>query len=407
MRKILTALLLMGFSVSAYAENVLSNTDHIVTAVTQAITILGGTVGPGGTYVDQTCKSGYSTNTNPFSVPVDAAGCEFYNGSVMTTSTFVDPSTLITNSQNGSFTFYSNSSATPANHAPYSILNQSSTGYGLGYDQQNYSALEANDQIYMMAFCGGPRAGDYPPIAFSTILPSSSGIPNIPDGSLGCGYGTGIEFSMTPGYKGFATGSPSGTTEAMSGVYSVLKTNHPTWSYADIKAALRQNADSWSAGYASYHTSPLGFGYGNIDYDKANAVASNTVNCATALTGAGSGLCLQAPGMAVVNHQYYATITLYPFVTTRRAKEVVYIGGTWPAASTGNELTAAQIASAGGTKIIDDGGATGVQAFTYAPAATGSATFTVLTLDASGNGSRVETFSQISESFVVGTGCFQ
>lgn len=387
----------------AHAENVLSNTDHIVTAVTQAITILGGTVGAGGTYVDQTCKTNYSTNTVPApSQPVgylgvDPAGCLYWNGSAVTSTTFWPFATLIAASTNPGAALYANNSAALENAAPYSVLNQSSTGYTLqSLDQQNYATLAANNQVYVMAFCGSPLAGDYPPVMASTILPSLSTIANTPDGGSGCGYGSGIEFSMTPGYKGFATGTPSGTTEAMSGVYSVLKTNHPTWTYRDIKAALRQTADSWGAGYATYHASPLGFGYGNINYDAANALSGT------------SAIYLQAPGMAVNNYGQYAQITLYPFVTTRRAKEVVYVGGTWPAASTLNEMEAAQIVAAGGTKIYDDGGASGIQTFDYAPAASGSATFTVLTLDSSGNGSRVESFSRIAETFTnVGSQCHQ
>jgi len=255
----------------------------------------------------------------------------------------------------------------------------------------------AADAIYVMAYCGQPVTGDYPGVASSTILPSLAALPQIPvGGGGGCGYQVGIEFSMTADYKGFATSSPSGTTEAMSGVLAMMRLSHPTWTWGDIKGALRQTTDAWSAGYAAKHTSPaLSFGYGNINYDAATAVAST------------SAIYLQPPGFSVQNHGYYVTVTLYPYMSTRRSKEVVYIGGSWPASSSVNVMTAAQIASAGGTKVFDDAGATGVQTFTYAPAATGSATLTAITLDGSGNGSRVESFTQSAQSFVVGTACLQ
>ncbi len=356
----------------ASGPNVLSNTDHIVGDATVAISILGGS-----NTVDQTCPTGSTSGVSCFSVGGP---------------TFVSQGLLVTYATDAITTHYSAGTATPVNHAPYGILNTSSTGYNLFYDQQNYNILEAAPALSVMAFCGGPGTdGAYPPIAMSTILPNTTG----PLSSNVCGYALGIEFSMTAGYKGFDTGSPSSTTEAMSGVFAVLAANHPTWTLFDAKGALRQTASNWSGGYISYNASGPGFGFGNIDYDSANAIAST------------ASIFLQSPGMQLINHGYYLTIVLYPFLTTRRAKEVVYIGGTWPAASAGNELTAAQIAAAGGTKIVDDGGATGAQAFSYAPAVTGSAVFTALTLDASGNGSRIESFNSVAESFVVGIACLQ
>ena len=371
-RTLFLSLILACAPVFASGPNVLSNTDHIVSDVTAAISILSGS-----NTVDQTCPTGTTPGVSCFSVGGPG---------------FVSALMLPSYATNSVITNYLAGTATPANHAPYGVLNQSSTGYDLALDQSNYNALESAPALFVMAFCGGPGSdGAYPPIAMSTILPNTTG----PLSGNTCGYATGIEFSMTAGYKGFATGSPSGTTEAFSGVYAVLAANHPTWTWGDVKSALRQTASNWSGGYTAFNASGPGFGFGNIDYDSANAISST------------ASIYLQSPGMQLLNHGHYLTIVLYPFLTTRRAKEVVYIGGTWPAASTGNELTAAQIASAGGTKIIDDGGATGTQSFTYAPAATGSAVFTALTLDASGNGSRVESFNSVSQSFVVGSACLQ
>jgi hypothetical protein len=380
MKKLL-ALLLFAVAAHASGPNVLSNTDHIVSDVQNAITILGGTLGVGGIIVDQTCPTG---------------GAGFHPGSTCGgTNSFVTPGTLFAGyADNLSILQYSAGTASTTNNAPYGILNQSSTGYSLAAnDQATYNTLETAAALYVMAYCGFPVAGDYPPIASSTILPSNAGTPETPVNGFGCGWQYGIEFSMTPNYKGFDTSSPSGTTEALSGVFAVLKANHSSWTWGDIKGALRQTASNWSTTYVAENPSPLGFGFGNIDYDTANA-----------LSGTGA-IFLQGPGFALVNNGYYATLTLYPFVSTRRAKEVIYVGGTWPAASTLNEMTAAQVAAAGGTKIVDDGGATGAQSFIYAPPVTGSATFTAITLDSSGNGSRVESFEQITASFTVGSAC--
>lgn len=359
----------------ASGPNVLSNTSHFVLDISGAISILGGSA-----IVDQTCPSG---------------GAGYSPGSSCgTTNSFVPPQVFPGYAVNGALSFYSANTSTPiVNHEPYGIISQSSTGYNLAmYDQDNYNTLVANSTLYNTAYCGGPSSGDaYPPIAVATILPNnfSSLASNL------CGYATGIEFSMSVGYKGFDTGSASGTTASMAGVFQVLATNHPTWTWGDIKGSLRQTASNWSTGYTAFNSSGPAFGFGNINYDSANAISST------------ASIFLQAPGMAIDNHQYYVSITIYPFVTTRRAKEVVYIGGTWPSASSVNELTAAQISSAGGTKIFDDGGATGAQTFSYAPAASGNATFTALTLDSSGNGSRVESYNLVTESFLIGTSCLQ
>ncbi len=369
------------FSTIAVASgpNVLSNTDHIVGSVQQAISILGGT-----NIVDQTCPSGTTPGVSCFT----AGGPDFLSNTVM-----------IANAVNSNVQEFlggtATSTGTPNAHVPYQVLNQSSTGYTLAQiDQNAYADLITNNQIYEMAYCGGPASGDlYPPIAASNILPNTTGALV----SNQCGYATGIEFSMLAGYKGFATGTPSGTTEAMSGVLAVLGANHPTWSFADIKGALRQTASNWVNGYTPIAT-PAGvnsFGFGNIDYDAANAIGST------------ASIFLQGPGMRIVNHQYFAAITLYPFRSTRRVKEVIYVGGTWPAASTVNELTAAQITAAGATLVFTSNGSDLEPAFTYAPAASGTAVFRALTLDASGNGSRLESFSASSQTFLVGSACLQ
>jgi hypothetical protein len=381
MRKIVFLLLLVS-TAHAAGPSVLEDTTHVIGDIVTAITTVGGTVGSGGSLVDSTCAS----NGTGFN---GVAPCGATGSFVFPPSVFV-PYAINT----GNNYFNSSALTVPVNHAPYTLMSESSQGWGLNLvDQQNYTALQANGILFNMAYCGAPVAGDYPPVASSTILPSSSSIPAYSGTAWNCAYAPGIEFSMTLGYKGLDTASPSGTTASMTGLFAALKQAHPTWTWNDIKAAFRQTADGWSTGYAALHSSPLGFGYGNINYDAANALASS------------SSIFLQAPGMTAVNYGYYVMVILYPFMQTRRSREVVYVGGTWPAPNTGNELTAAQIAGASGTKIFDNAGATGIQGFSYSPSVSGSTVLTALTLDSSGNGSRVESFSQIAETFLLGTAC--
>lgn len=369
MKKLLALLFLLSTCGWAASPTILSNTDHAAGDIQAAITALSGPT----IAVDQTCATGTSPPCEP-------------------TVQFVNPTTFVGYATNTGQTEYQAGTATVRNSAPYAVITQSSTGYSLsGYEQTVYGSLQSGNILYNMPYCNGANADPAPPIAMSTVLPNNA----IPSGGAQCQAMTGVEFSITLGYKGFDTSSPSGTAASMAGVFAVMKQNHPTWTWGDIKGALRQTASNWATGYAAnaVNGGVRGFGFGNINYDSANAIPN---------TGS---IYLQASGMGIANFGYYAIITLYPFLTSRRSKEVVYIGGTWPAASSGNELTATQVTAAGGTKVIDDAGATGAQSFTYIPAASGNATFTVLTLDASGNASRVESFSQIAQSFVVGSAC--
>ena len=366
---------LMLASVSAWAaisSNVLNSSDHAAIEGTLGNSVFGITL-----IVDDTCA-----------LPIIGSPCNVnYAGPEMIPAandasiaqTIVYPGTPAT------------STGTPNPHVPYGVMNFSYSGYGIGSDQQNYSLLEAGDAVFIWPFCTSGGAQAYPPVVMSNALLNTSASSGL------CSYAYGIEFSITSGYLGLSTDDASDVSASLATVFAAMANAHPSWTWGDVKGALRQTASNWAAGYATI-ASPGGvpsLGYGNINYAAA-----------VALSGP-SALYLQPPGMAVQNHGYYASITVYPFPQTRRARERIYIGGTWPAASSSNELTAAQVSAAGGTIIYDSGGATGAQSFSYAPVASGSATFTAITLDASGNGSRIESFAQSTQSFVVGTACFQ
>jgi hypothetical protein len=409
------------------AQNILNNSDHVsVDAYTAVFNLANPSIFyvPGGIYVDQTCISG---SGSPGSAACSINGAEH----------FVEPATLIADATNPSAALYraGDNSGRSYHHTPYAVLNQSSGGYSLAGDEQaNYAAIEAASLIYVFAYCGRPVAGDYPPVAFSTVLPNI--IPAQPLGTTGCGYAQGIEFSVPvdagvynqcvqprnaannpncvwtpcPSLKNGQTcdgtryanaapldvESPSATTEALSGVMAVLKRNHPSWTWGDVKSVLRTTASCWNSGYAVLcgSGSSTGFGYGNVNFLAANSYTGT--------------IYLQPPGMrlstpTISGNAATYTVTLYPFLQTRRVGEAVYVGGTWPSPASGcggstcNEYTAAQIAAAGGRACVSNGTAV-TPTFTCKVSLPSqgaiyvTSTFVALTLDVNGNGSRVESF---------------
>jgi hypothetical protein len=299
-----------------------------------------------------------------------------------------------------------NGSATDAPVYPrvaYQVINQSSSSSIslTAVDRQNYAALVASSMVYSMAYCGSPNAGDYPPVALVTVLPNNAPA-NAALARAFCGYASGIEFSIpvtsgtwTPINKETGRGdvsSPSATTEFMTAVLAALKYNHPSWTWGDVKAVLRITASNWRTGYAAYNSSGPAFGYGNLNYVSANAYSGT--------------IYLQPPGMTLAGRGDYATITLYPFLQTRRHHEAVYIvalGFSMPPAENGNEYTRAEIAalvSAGHlSAITTNAGQTRMPRLVYTPAAGAAFRFIALTEDASGNASRAETFSVQSFDF--------
>jgi|HubBroStandDraft_6_1064221.scaffolds.fasta_scaffold46327_2 hypothetical protein len=280
---------------------------------------------------------------------------------------------------------------------PYQLINQSSTSSTsiTSLDQQNYAALVASSIVYSIAYCGSPNAADYPPVAFVTVLPNNAPS-NTALGESRCGYAPGIEFSIpvtggtwTPINNHTGSGdvsSPSATTEFMTAVLAALKYNHSNWTWGDIKSVLRITASNWPTGYAVYNSSGPAFGYGNLNYVDANAYSGT--------------IYLQPPGMTLASHGNSVTITLYPFLQSRRRHESVYIvatGFSMPAPENGNEYTRAEIASLvnGGhlTTVTTNAGRAAIPTLDYAPSVSATFQFIAFTEDAAGNASRAETFS--------------
>lgn len=288
-------------------------------------------------------------------------------------------------------TIHSLSNGAGVNHAPYLIGHDCLQWNGNQAPLEGGTIGAATGTTYAAAVASGgvvvapgPSSGTNSALQQLNASIMTVTSPDSGDANRGTG-GYGLEFFLSTSYLGLTTNTDSADVGNLSGIAAAVAFAHSGYNAFDVHAALRQTASGWSNGWTK------AAGYGTVNYSTAS--------------GSISTVYLQPPNMVIQNLGYYAQITLYPFRTTRRVKEVVYIGGTWPAASAGNELTAAQIAAAGGTLIYTSNGTDVIPQFSYAPAASGTATFYALTLDASGNGSRIELYEATPETFVVGTSC--
>lgn len=339
MRAVLFGVLFVSTPVFA-APNVLNNSIHAADAIRSAVSILASGVLDGAIVVDVTSLD----NTFDSSLVTDAANTTRVN--------------------------YSSANNAPTNHAPYTVVTSSFGGFGTASNEPgNYGDIIAEGLIDNWAYV--PTT----PLPISTPPPIA--VTNISRSFQPLETGGGVEYAMTSGYKGFDTSSPSGTTASFAGLLAVMKYNHPTWLWGDVKAALRQTATNWATGYD--HTA---FGYGNVDYDAATAVASP------------AALYLQPPGVALSAVGNMLSITLYPFRQTRRAFEAVYIiplAYAWPVK---NEYVAADIVASGAVLLYTSSGADVIprgSVLMTQPA--GDYYVIAFTTDGAGAYSRVEPFS--------------
>jgi len=293
------------------------------------------------------------------------------------------PSSVLADSSNPSASLVSVASGLPANHATYQVLNASFCCFKPASDFANYVTLEGQSSVFAQPVAVGVGgqlpSGTAPPVLMVTASSSNSS-----DG----GTGWGVEFALSASYLGLNTSEDSWDSAAVAGFLAALEYEHPTFNLFDVKGALRQTAGNWSTGYA-YNA----FGFGSIDFASANAVSST------------SSIYLQGPGIAITNHGYYASITLYPFRQTRRAHEVVYsctAGYSWPVK---NEYALSDVTGGCGTLIYTSNGTDVTPTFTYAPVSSGTVTLIAFTTDGAGEYSRVEPYSPQSQSFLVGTAC--
>jgi hypothetical protein len=411
--------LFVACAAAADPPSILNNTDHIVDAALNDLKVLGipfsnrsGPSASGPLAVNQTCATGGTSNP-----------C--FSGRPETN--FLDRAVMIARAGDVTRAEYGAASAEVVMpQVKYQIINQSSSGYALStYDQASYSALQSSGIVYAMAYCGAPRQDDYPPVAFVTVLPnfgsnpdfSRAGVtPEVQVGSSGCGYQSGIEFSIPWGYAPLSgpnsktdcnsnlkttldTCTPSSTTEAMSAILAALKTHHPNWTWGDVKSVLRSTASNWRTGYTAFNPAGPAFGYGNINYAAANSYTGS--------------IYLQPPGVAVQTRGSYGFVTLYPFVSSRRTGELLFAferPPVFPAATGNDEYTYTQIAalqrSYGGSLIYNSNGASGVQTCYFHPAKSATVYFVAFTLDnianpAASRYSRAEGFSTRSAVFTL------
>ena len=292
----------------------------------------------------------------------------------------VNNNNIIAASGNTGLTFNSIASGNPVNHAPYQVISSSFTPPP-NLDQNDYATLEAQGTLFSLPLVsrGTTAARQAPPII--GVISSSQ---NSSDG----GSTWGIEFGLSSSYLGLNTSDDSHTAPAVAGFLAALMYNHVGFNIFDVKASLRQTSGNWATGYDN-----TAFGFGFVNWAAANAIT---------LT---SALYLQGPGFQVTNHIYYASLVLYPFKSTRRANEAIYsvsAAYSWPVK---NEYTATDIAASGATLLYTSNGTDVTPTYTYSPGTSGAVTFVAFTLDGLGGYSRVESFSTVTTSLIVGTMC--
>jgi hypothetical protein len=345
MRKVLGVVILLAASGVHAAPNVLNNSAHAAGNIAPAINVvLGAGHVDTDIFVDMSSLSQTGADSNIVALATDTG-----------------------------HTNYSAANNAPTNHAPYALTSNSYSGWSPSTDQSAYATSIANGLASSWAFCPFPSAfpaGTPPPVVDTTILQTGSTCFS----SAGSG---GLEFNIPANYKGLDTSSPSGGTATFSGLLMGLKYNHPTWNWQDIKGALRQTASNWATGWAT------GTGFGDINYDTANAVASS------------SAIYLQGPLVNVTQTSGNTyTATLYPYRQTRRVNEAVYVVSTsysWPAK---NEYTLADITASGATLLYTSNGTDINPTFSFAlHLPVGNYYVMGFTLDGSGGYSRVDGYT--------------
>jgi|HubBroStandDraft_1064217.scaffolds.fasta_scaffold00140_43 hypothetical protein len=271
---------------------------------------------------------------------------------------------IVVDALNTAKTYYSMSEDSAVNHAPYSIVSNSFTGYTRGVEPAFYAVLSAHGLLDDWAYTRALPAGTPPPIYSAAIDDGARGV-----------TGPGVEFSLAPGYKGFDTKDLSSTVAGATAIFVAMKLDHPDWTWPDVKGALRQTASNWPHGYDA-----TGHGYGVIDYDSADAIKSATA------------LYLQPPIVTLTMHGRFARVTFYPFRQTRRKAEVLYAvppAYVWPVR---NEYTDADLRAAAAKLVYVSNDADVSPSFSYPASASRMLMVVALTTDGAGHYSRVESF---------------
>ena len=255
-----------------------------------------------------------------------------------------------------------------ARSAGATILSSSFSGWNYLLDSAGYQQLTANGMLHVYAY--EPRKPQPPeappPAAFATV------------NSIGRTTGGGIEFGVPADYmhgKG-QSASPSGVTAQVAGLMASLKYRHPSWNWFDVKAALRTTAANYPSGY-----DPHNYGYGVINFQKANAITNATQ------------LALFAPSAVILGQKSDRLVfQINPFKQTRRFTDVVFRFRKRPTATL-KELTLAEITLMGGEYLFSSYLYNDAQTYTYRITRGETAYLVWFTQDTSSKYSRIEPYS--------------
>lgn len=254
---------------------------------------------------------------------------------------------------------------------PYQIFSTSATGYQGDNSISNYNTYVPQGLTYNYAYSASPVLG-------STILPPT--FHTAPGEITAGGTGYGVEWYLDPTL--FAGGtSLSARTAQNVAIMAVLRFNHPTWNWFDVKAALRQTGSNWATGYDR-----TTYGFGQVDHVTADAFSDGQI-------------LLQPPavtsGVRSNGGLTQVTFNVYPFQQSRRVKEVLFQFASAPVFHAA-EMTLSEVTALGGTKITEY---TGTTAATLAPisAPLTNAYFVWLTADnatdSTAHFSRIDTYA--------------
>ncbi|HEC30539.1 MAG TPA: hypothetical protein ENI66_00805, partial [Candidatus Yonathbacteria bacterium] len=261
-----------------------------------------------------------------------------------------------------SATFYDGSGGAVSSQAPYQLFTTSFTGYG-GDTVSLYNQFSDSDLAHNYAFTASTNS---PPPIF-----------HIAPGGDGWVSRSGVEWTIDPSI--FSTNSLSALTASNAGILAVLRHEHSTWNWFDVKAALRQTGTNWNTGYDD-----TSYGFGMVNYASSTALTS-------------SGIFLQPPvSTTTVSSVGQITFTLYPFKQTRRVKEALFQFNSNPGFQA-SELSLSDITTLGGTKITDYSTTTASSSIIPIYTAFSNKYFVWFTADNSTDGSanfsRVDTYS--------------
>jgi len=253
------------------------------------------------------------------------------------------------------------------------ILSSSFSGWHTALDSLGYLPLTANSMVHVYAY--EPKKPQSkkapPPAAFVTV------------NKIGGKTGDGIEFGIPSTYmngKGMSA-TPSGVTAQLAGLMACLKYLHPSWNWFDVKAALRSTAANYASGYDADR-----YGYGSIDYHRANALTK------------AARLPLFAPAAVPFTTKSQGGDQVNFFVNsfkqTRRATDALFKFSAPPAVHL-QELTLPEITARGGTWVFSGDLSKKKNIFTYKAKSDESIYFIWFTADSNGIYSRIEPYSII------------